>query len=76
MSSIYEDIKLKQGKIHEHLEMDLNYSTMEVMKVSTIPYIRANMSKLLGKITKTAALPAVQFLFNARDVTDSKILPD
>lgn len=51
LKGIYGDIKFTQGKKHDYLGMDLDYSDAGVVHVSMIKYLNAllsNFPKLLG----------------------------
>ena len=65
-----------RGKVHDYLGMDLDFSQKGILKVSMIPYTGKVIQEFPEKIIGTAASPAADHLFQIRDKSDAKYLPE
>jgi hypothetical protein len=66
------NVKLKRGKKHEYLGMDLDYSEDGVFAVTMIPYIDSIHEDFPEEITSGAPTPHQDHLFKVRDESDPK----
>ena len=69
-------ITVNRGKVHDYLGMDLDYSTPGQLKVSMIKYLKKIFVSFPEKITSSAATPAADHLFEIRDESVRKLLPE
>ena len=69
-------ITVNRGTVHDYLGMDLDFSNKGKLYVSMIKYLRKIFTTFPGKITSTAATPAADHLFEVRDKTEQKLLPE
>ena len=68
LGKIYEDIKVKRGKQHHYLRLDLNFEENEKVKVSMIPHIEEIMKNFREEIGSSMAIsPAAEHLFEVRE---------
>ena len=67
---------MKRGKVHDYLGMDLDYSEDGVLKVSMIKYLDKVLEEFTEDIQSTSATPATDHLFQIREETEAKYLPE
>ena len=65
-----------RGKVHDYLGMDLDFSTANTLKIGMIKYIKKIHEDFPEDIKSAAATPAAEHLFNIREVSKDKILPE
>ena len=64
LSKIYgPGITVSQGKVHDYLGMDLDYTGHKNVKISMIQYLKKILVEFPEEITKTAETPAGEHLF-------------
>ena len=77
LGKIYGDIKVKQGKKHRYLGMDLDFEQKGIVKASMIPYVEEiinNFPKPVG--ASIASNPAGDHLFQTRDLKEAKLIDE
>ena len=77
LARIYGDIKVRRGRHHEYLEMDINYGKKGQVQVSMKQYVKniiKNISEDIG--LSTAATSAADHLFQIQDSKETKLLPE
>jgi hypothetical protein len=65
-----------RGKIHDYLGMILDYLEKGKVKVMMIDYIKSIIEDFPEEIVSTRATPAVDCLFDVRDASKAKPLPE
>eukprot|EP00957_Ditylum_brightwellii_P009091 687517-Ditylum_brightwellii.AAC.1 len=64
------------GKVHEYLGMDLDFSSLKVLKIGMIKYIKKIHKDFLEEIKSVAATPATDHLFEVYKDNKGKLLPE
>ena len=68
LGKIYVDIKVKHGKKHQYLGMDLDFKQKGVVKVLMVPYVEEIIDNFLEPVGMLiASTPAGDHLFQTRD---------
>ncbi len=63
LKTIYGDLKVSLGKMHEYLQMDLDFTTSGEVKLSMIPYIKNILRQFPEEIGRSVTTPASNHLF-------------
>ena len=71
----YGDIKVKQGKKHHYLGMDLDFKKKGMVNDLMVPYFEEIINNFPEEVgTSTALTPAGEHLFQTRDAKDAKLI--
>ena len=70
------NLTVNRGKVHDYLSMDLDYSTDGKVSVATIKYLGKIIEGFPEEIKGTVATPAAEHLFQIRDESEAKLLPE
>ena len=65
-----------RGKVHDYLGMDLDFSSVKVLKIGMIKYIKKILGEFPEEIKSAAATPAAEHLFTVCEDNTDKILPE
>jgi hypothetical protein len=76
LSSIYGGLAVHQGKKHDYLGMDLDYSEKGKVKISMINYINNVSKEFPEHLGATATSPAADHLFKVHDESEAQLLPE
>jgi hypothetical protein len=76
LSSIYGGLTVHQGKKHDYLGMDLDYSEKGKVKISIINYINNVLKEFLEHLGAMATSPAAEHLFKVREESEAQLLPE
>jgi hypothetical protein len=69
-------LNVTQGDKQDYLWMSIDFSTPGTVKFDMIPYIKKIFTDFPEQITGVASSPAADHLFNIRDKTKAKPLPE
>jgi len=69
-------ITVNRGNVHDYLGMDFDYIQKGKLYVSMIKYLKKVFTAFPEKITTVAATPASDHLFELRDESEQKLLPE
>jgi hypothetical protein len=69
-------ITVNRGVVHDYLGMDLDFSSPGKLRVSMIKYLAKIFKAFPEKIRAAAATPAADHLFEVRDESERKLLPE
>ena len=61
---------MKRGQVHDHIGIDLDYSTKGEVKIGTIKYLQKVEDEFPEHILGTVKSPAGEHLFQVRKDTD------
>lgn len=75
LNTKYTSLTVHQGKAHDYLGMDFDYSTQGVLHVSMVNYTRELIDNFPMLITSTATTPAADHLFKVRHRNEAELLP-
>jgi hypothetical protein len=77
LTAIYGNgLVVHQGKIHDYLGMDLNFTTDGIAQVSMITYTSKILTDFSEPITTSCATPAADHLFTVSEESEAKFLPE
>jgi hypothetical protein len=76
LSSIYGGLAVHQGKKHDYLGMDLDYSEQGKVGVSMIPYLNTVLRNFPEHLGATATSPAAEHLFKVCYESEARFLPE
>ena len=62
-----ERMTVHRGKVHDYLGIDLDFSTVNTLKIGMIKYIKKIHEDLPEEIKYAAAKPAAEHLFDVRE---------
>ena len=75
LRKIYGDIKVKRGKQHHYLGMELDFKNDGKVQVLIIQYVDEIIKNFPEKIgTSTTSTPAAEYLFETREEKDAKLI--
>ena len=76
LGQIYgERMTVHRGKVHEYLCMDLDFSTVNTLKIGMIKYIKKIHEYSPEEINYAAATPASEHLFDVHEDNQDRLLP-
>ena len=77
IGKIYVDIKVKCGKKHHYLGMDLDFEQKGVVNVSMVPYVEEIINNFPEPLeTLITTTPAGDHLFQTRDLKEAKLISE
>lgn len=74
--SIYGNVRVSRGKVHDYLGMNLDYTDRGKVKISMVPFLKQVIDEFPEAITGSAASPAAAHLFDVRDDAERTILDE
>ena len=76
LRGIYSELWISMGKKHDHLGMDLNYSTPCRVVFSMEKYKRNVIAEFPEGLGKTADTPAAKYLFTVQEDSSRQMFPE
>ena len=71
---IYGNVCVSRGKIHNYLEMNIDFTDKGKVKISMVAFLKKVIEDFPEVITSSAATPATDRLFNVWDNSKRKLL--
>ena len=73
----YGDIKVKRGRKHHYLGMDLDFESKGAVEISMVPYVQEIIKSFPEEIGSLyASTPAADHLFQVREEKYAKLVPE
>ena len=74
--TIYGNVRVSRGKVHDYLGMNLDFSDKGKLKISMVPFLKKIIEDFPERITGSAATPATDRLFDVRDDSERILLDE